>query len=250
MNNNIILSILIPTYKRPAFLETAVNCCIKQIKSSNLENSVEILVGNNYSKDETKNYLALVTSQHQFIHGFNHSKNLGMSGNIEFLVKESVGTYILICGDDDLLGDGAIAYFVKSLKEKNPNFVLINTSNIISNDEANRDIKIIRENRLGIDRDIFVEDFQKNLSLLSSATDWVYMTNLLPAVISKKELFLREEATAKKYLSIMNREKVVQVLIDDSDVKITNIKNYISRKGNRRHNSSQSNCQPRFPRRD
>ena len=32
---------------------------------------------------------------------------------------------------------------------------------------------------------------------------------------------------AKKYLSIMNREKVIQLLIDDSDVKINSIKNYI-----------------------
>lgn len=200
MNVKIILSFIIPTYNRVGLLETTVDCFVKQIIDGGLEDMVEILIGNDGSKDKTSEYVNKVVKEHKFIRGWNYEKNIGMSGGIEFLVKESLGEYILIGGDDDLLRDGAIAYFIKCILEKKPNFILINTSNIFSLDESNRKIKIDRENRLEINHDIFVENFQKEYKKLEEAHNWIYLTNLLPAVISRKDLYQKELATAKKYL--------------------------------------------------
>src|SRR3989344_7311463 len=99
MKNDIILSILIPTYNRLLFLETGVENLIDQIKSAGFQNVVEILIGNDYQTDRTGEYINHITAQHEFIQGFNHPVNLGLSQNIEFLIKKSVGKYILISGD-------------------------------------------------------------------------------------------------------------------------------------------------------
>ena len=200
MNESILLSIVIPTYNRITFLETTVENIINQIKAGGLENYVEIIIGNDGSKDKTGEYVDKIKTQYGFVHGFNYEKNIGLSKGGEFLVKESRGPYILISGDDDLLRDGAIAYFIKCLKQKKPNFILINTSNIVSLDDTNHNFKIVLENRLHINKDIFIENFQKDIKLLESAYNWLYLTNLLPSVIFKKDLFEAEEITAKKYL--------------------------------------------------
>src|SRR3989339_28629 len=103
MKKEIILSILIPTYNRVLFLETGVENLVNQIKSAGLQLTVEIVIGNDASKDDTSKYVDEITTQYDFVRGFNHPKNLGLSQNIEFLVKEAHGKYILISGDDDLL---------------------------------------------------------------------------------------------------------------------------------------------------
>jgi glycosyltransferase involved in cell wall biosynthesis len=165
-----------------------------------LEDEVEIIIGNDFSPDDTYKYVNKVTNQYSFVYGFNHKKNLGLSQNVEFLVNEARGQYILICSDDDLLKDGAIAQIIKSIKEKRPNFILINTSNMLSLDKANLQFKIILENRLNIDQDIFVENFDKDGYLLRPAKNWLYLTNFLTAVVFKKKLFQLELINAKKYL--------------------------------------------------
>lgn len=198
------LSILIPTYNRVVLLKTTVDCFVKQIEKDGLGDKVEILIGNDGSKDRTAEYLNQIVNEYKFIRIWNYEKNIGMSRGIEFLVKESRGAYILISGDDDLLREGAIAYFIRCIKEKKPNFILVNTSNMFSLDNANRDIKISRENRLNITEDIFVENWQTDRDKLKKAKDWIYLTNLLPAVISKKDLFEKEIATAKKYMRTEN----------------------------------------------
>ena len=195
-----ILSITIPTYNRLTFLETAVTCFIDQIKAGHLENDVEVLIGNNDSKDQTKNYVDEVASQHSFIRVFNHPINLGVSGNIDFLVNESRGEYILPCGDDDLFREGALEYYINRIKEKKPNFIINNTANIISNDNSNRDYKVILENRLRIDKDVFVENFQRDYKLLDNVYNWLYLMNCAPSVIFKKDLFVKEATTARKYI--------------------------------------------------
>src|SRR3989344_3956912 len=156
MNEKKLISILLPTYKRPLFLETMVTCLINQIKKGGLEEAVEIIIGNDASRDQTDNYIDEIKKQYKFVRGFNHQKNLGLSKNIESLLKEALSEHILICGDDDLLREGAIEYF------------------------------------------------QRDYKMLSNINNWMYLTNLLPSVIFRKDLFLEEEASAKKHLRSEN----------------------------------------------
>ncbi len=194
------MSVIIPAYNRVAFLETTVTCFINQIKTGKLENVVEIVISNDSSKDGTGKYVDEVSAQYDFVRGFNQPKNLGVTKNIDFLVDEARGEYILLCGEDDLLRDGALEYFIKCIREKKPNVIINNMSNIISTDNANREYTVILENRLRINEDIFVEDFKRDHGLLDKAYNWLYMTNCALSVIFRKDLFIKEAATAKKYL--------------------------------------------------
>ncbi len=199
-----LLSIVIPAYNRVKFLETEIDCFIKQIKEGGFEDVVEILISDDASKDNSSEYIDRIVSKYSFIQGWSNQKNLGFSGNVDLVVSKACGEYVLISGDDDLLLDGAISYFIKCIREKNPNFILINTSNILSLDDSNQKYKIILENRLKISEDIFVENFQKDYALLENAYNWLYLTNLLPAVIFKKDLYDAERVTARKYISLEN----------------------------------------------
>lgn len=200
MNNTIILSVVIPTYSRMSFLETTAGCFIDQINANGLRDTVEVIIANDASKDATSALVSRLDSEYEFVHGFNHPKNLGFSGNVEFLLKKARGKYILICGDDDLIKDGAVAYILKCIAEKDPNFILINTSNVISIDNANRNLKTIQENRLNIFNDIFVENFQKDRDLLRPAHNWLYLTNFITANVFRKDLFESELAAVRKYV--------------------------------------------------
>jgi hypothetical protein len=201
MTNDIILSIAVTTYNRPKFLQTTVNRSIKQIIDAGLENEVEIVISNDASPDpDTAPYINNVDTQYTFVRGFNQPKNIGVTKNLEWIVNESRGVYVQLFGDDDLLEDGAIAYFVKSIKEKKPNFIIVNTTNIHSLDDSNREYKVVLENRLHIHTDIFMDDFQKDQNVLKPVHDWLYLTNFITAIIFRKDLWQKELETARKYV--------------------------------------------------
>ncbi len=199
-NDNNILSIVIPTYKRVKFLETIVTCLAVQIKKDGLENLIEVIISDDASKDDTGIYVKNVNQNHNFIEGFVQQKNLGVSQNIEWLIKKAKGPYVLICCDDDLLADGALTYLIATIQEKKPNLIIMNASNIISLDDANKKYKIVLQNRMNITQDVFIENWQKDREKLSVARNWLHMANLATAVVFKKDIFNKELETAKYYL--------------------------------------------------
>jgi glycosyltransferase involved in cell wall biosynthesis len=204
MKENILLTIAVTTYNRAKFLETAVNRLIKQIEEAHLEKEVEIVISNDTSPDHTHEYIDKITREYSFVRGFNQPKNLGVTKNLEWIINESKGVYVQLHGDDDLLADGAIVYFIKSIKESKPNFILINTDNIHSLDDSNLKYKVVLENRLGIEKNIFVESLEKDMDLLKGTKNWLYLTNFITAVIFKKELWIQEIENAKKYVKPEN----------------------------------------------
>lgn len=205
MNNKIFLTIAATTYNRAGFLKTAIDRCAKQITDAGLENEVEIVISNDCSPDkETPAYVTKMNEEFSFIRGFNQPVNLGVTKNLEWIVNESKGEYVLLHGDDDLLEDGAIAYFVKVIKERKPNFIIINTNNIHSLDDSNSEYKVVKENRLNINHDIYMEDFQKDLNQLKQADNWLYMTNFITANIFKKDLWQKEITNALEYVKPKN----------------------------------------------
>ncbi|MFA5889094.1 MAG: glycosyltransferase family 2 protein [Candidatus Paceibacterota bacterium] len=204
MENNILLSIAVTTYNRRRFLETTVSRSIKQIVDAGLENEVEIVISNDTSPDNTAEYVTAVDTQYSFVRGFNQPKNLGVTKNLEWIVNEARGTYVQLFGDDDLLEDGAIVAFVKAIKKYKPNFILVNTNNIHSLDDANKEYKVVLENRLNIQDDIFMEDFTKDYGALEPAYHWWYLTNFITANIFRKDLWQKEMEAAKKYVKPKN----------------------------------------------
>lgn len=200
MRNDVILSVLITTYNRVKFLETAVSLFVSQIINEGLSDEVEIIIGNDASSDGTDEYLNRLKEKHQFIRIINHPKNLGLSGNLEKIVDAARGEYIWHFGEDDLIAKGAVKKVLRSIKINASNYILINTQNIVSLDDRNLDYKIIGDSRLNLQEDILIKDIQTEADKLLKIGNWLYLTNLLSAVACKKKLFLDWTDRSRQYV--------------------------------------------------
>ena len=195
-----ILSVLIPTYNRVKFLETTASLFISQITGDGLADQVEIVIGNDASSDGTSDYLDQLKPRHPFVRIMNHPNNLGVSGNFEALVDAARGEYIWLFGEDDLIVDGSIKRVLQTISTDDPNYILINTKNIISLDDRNLNYKITSSGRLDIRNDIAIKDFETEAGELSKIENWLYLTGLCSAVAFKKKVFLDWMDNAKRYV--------------------------------------------------
>ena len=201
MNQEIILSITIPTYNRVKFLETTVSTFVKQIVEGGLEQEVEIVIGNDAPNDtQTADYLKKIAGQYPFIRTITHLKNVGVSANIEAIFNLAKGKFIWGFGEDDLITDGAIKKVLAVIKDKDPNIILLNTINITSLDDRNVQYKLWGKNRLAITQDVFVESLTGGQAALAPIKNWLYLSNLISSVVFRKEIFVTEMSEAKKYL--------------------------------------------------
>ena len=198
--NQIILSIIIPTYNRVNFLKTTVDCFISQIEEGNFENEVEILIADDASPDNTREYLDELEASYPFVKTFTNPSNLGLSGNVEKLVKAARADFVWLFGEDDLPVQPSLKSALESIKTEKPNIIVFNTANIISLDDRNLDYKIIGENRLALKDDLFLELFEAEKNKLSSVQNLLYLTNLVSSSAFRKDMFLEYLPEAKKYL--------------------------------------------------
>ena len=90
------LSIIILNYKSLGMVKN----CLKAIKDLKLDFEYEVIVVDNYSKDESVDYL----KEHYFdIKLIESKKNLGFSGGNNLGVKQAQGEYILVSNPDILV---------------------------------------------------------------------------------------------------------------------------------------------------
>lgn len=95
-----LLSIAIPTYKRPRYLSQAIRSAVNQ-KNHNL--SYEIIVVNNDPETDMQAISAEFTDCGVPVTFFTNEKNIGMLGNVNRCVSHAKGKYIAFVHDDDLL---------------------------------------------------------------------------------------------------------------------------------------------------
>jgi glycosyltransferase involved in cell wall biosynthesis len=117
---NILLSICIPTYNRLIFLRESLDSILNQIEEINYK-IVEIIISDNASSDGTKEYIdELIKNETNLkINYFRQLENLGPDVNILNTVNLARGEFIYIISDDDILLPGAISVLL-SLIEKYP----------------------------------------------------------------------------------------------------------------------------------
>lgn len=200
MSSYITISVLITTYNRVKFLETTVSLFIAQIVGAGLVDCVEVVIGNDASFDGTSEYLQRIKEQYPFVRIVNRSKNLGFSGNLDQLVNMARGEYVWFFGEDDLIVEGSLTQVLQSIYIDNPNYILINTINIKSLDDRNIHYEIFGDKRLNIDIDVLIENFGNEAGKLLKIKNWLYLTNLLSAVVCKKKLFLDWTDKAGQYV--------------------------------------------------
>lgn len=99
-----LLTICIPTYKRPDTLRRCIDSITSQIERFGLSNCVEIYVTNDASPDHTADVMRDFEI-YRYFKGVTREQNLGMNVNIKLMLSEAAeqSVFQLIITDDDRL---------------------------------------------------------------------------------------------------------------------------------------------------
>lgn len=103
------LSICIPTFNRVRTLRPLLQALHREINTYQLENSVEIVVSDNASKDGTEKLIQDFRDVGLAITYFRHEHNLGFGLNLNFVIAHAKGDYCWLMGSDDLPVVGSLA---------------------------------------------------------------------------------------------------------------------------------------------
>lgn len=124
LNRNFVplkLSICIATFKRGPFIGETLDSILSQ-----MEPSVEIVVVDGASPDNTQEVMARYSGAYSEIRYFRESVNSGVDADYDKAVGYARGQYCWLMTDDDLMAPGAIRCVLDSL-ESNPDVVIVNS---------------------------------------------------------------------------------------------------------------------------
>ncbi len=113
-----ILSICIPTYKRPVYLKR----CLESIKiqladNPHLNEVVEVVVSDNCSQDDTPNVVESFRNSFTHLTYAKNAENVGFDLNVYNMVAIATGKYCWYMGDDDVIANGGIEAVYEHLKD-------------------------------------------------------------------------------------------------------------------------------------
>ena len=119
-----LLTIAIPTWKRAEYLALNLDQLALLLKDVP-QDSVEILVSDNASPDETPAIIARAINAGMPLTSIRNAENIGSDANIAQCFNRAAGKYVLILGDDDLLVDGALTLLLDRLRQENYGTVVL-----------------------------------------------------------------------------------------------------------------------------
>ena len=93
---NPLYSVIMVTYYHENYINKAIESVLEQTESS----QIEILIGDDGSKDKTVDILNSYQDKYDFIHVYAH-ENVGLSQNLYDLLMKAKGDYIAILEGDD-----------------------------------------------------------------------------------------------------------------------------------------------------
>jgi glycosyltransferase involved in cell wall biosynthesis len=112
-----LLTIAIPTWNRSFFLEQLLDQLYRELEGCD-PNSVEVLVSDNFSSDNTSVVIEQVINKGLKLRYIRNNENIGSDANIAQCFNLATGKYVLILGDDDLFVDGALSFLLHQLKSE------------------------------------------------------------------------------------------------------------------------------------
>jgi abequosyltransferase len=118
---NPVLSICIATYNRGAFIGATLDSILAQ-----MEPSVEIVVVDGASPDNTPQVLAQYLSLYPDIHYFRELENSGVDRDYDKAVGYATGNYCWLMSDDDLLTSGAIRKVLNAIEGGDRDLIVVN----------------------------------------------------------------------------------------------------------------------------
>ena len=163
------LSIAIPSNNKKKYLFEAIKSILEDNYKSN---NYEICISDNSNDNK---FSEINTFFKNKIINYNTSNFLKMDENINNVVNLSIGEYVWLFGDDDILIDGALNAIIKYLKKNKPDVLILNSSSFIEN-------KIIEEYRFKKKNNFIYDGNQDNLFLAEMGN---YITYIGSIVIKK-----------------------------------------------------------------
>ena len=111
MDNEIALSIAIPTYNRAKSLENLLRGLLPQVGKSG--SSVEVCISDNGSPDATREVVMNFEKEYPGLIRYRaNEKNLGVDKNILLVMEMARGRFIWTLGDDDTVAENAVEEIV------------------------------------------------------------------------------------------------------------------------------------------
>jgi abequosyltransferase len=120
--NRPLLTIAIPTYKRPALLTELLSVLEPQLAA---HPEVEVLVSDNGSPDGTEEAVRSFLDRGVPIRYQRHAQNIGAEANFISCLRSARGKYFWICGDDDIIVPGALDELVGHLSREEFDLVYV-----------------------------------------------------------------------------------------------------------------------------
>jgi glycosyltransferase involved in cell wall biosynthesis len=124
-----IITIFIPTYKRPHLLRRAVESALAQTYQN-----IQVIVSDNDSSDETSNIAAEFLKKNRNFRYFRQGKNIGMLPNYLFGLSQIHTEYFSFLSDDDILLPWYCEEAMKTFT-KHPEIAFFAGSTIIVNEK-------------------------------------------------------------------------------------------------------------------
>lgn len=113
----ISLTVAIPTYNRQEYLAELLPELTAQCAAANVYGQrVEVLVVDNASTDSTSEYVVNNFSDH--VRYFRNESNIGGDANFIECVKRSLGHYVWLFGDDEIINPNAISTLLDLISKK------------------------------------------------------------------------------------------------------------------------------------
>lgn len=111
-----LLTIAIPTWNRAAYLKMNLAQLRSELAGVDPD-LVEIIVSDNCSPDSTTTVVEEAVNSGLPVRYIRNEKNLGWALNFAQAFDLSRGKHVLLCGDDDLFVDGALAVLLRRLED-------------------------------------------------------------------------------------------------------------------------------------
>ncbi len=109
------LSLCIPTWNRSRYLQGALESGLREA-ASQPPGTIEVLVCDNASSDETPEVIAKIRAAHPELRTFRNDENIGFDRNYLRCVEEAHGEFVWILGDDDEWRPGSISRVLHELE--------------------------------------------------------------------------------------------------------------------------------------
>jgi glycosyltransferase involved in cell wall biosynthesis len=113
-----VLSVCLASFNRAKKLRRTLTALSEQICALEQPGiTLEVIVGDNHSEDETEDVLKEFCSKYEFVSYVRHDKNIGPTENYKAVIRQSRGNFIWLLSDDDYLLSGCIKKVLESLRD-------------------------------------------------------------------------------------------------------------------------------------